>query len=65
MLENAGTMNQKSYFELTREEKEALAKEAAQNAVSKMHAQGVASVHVIDGKQYLHHPDGKVTQINT
>jgi DNA-binding transcriptional regulator YhcF (GntR family) len=64
MLNN--TMNQKkSYFDLTREEKETIAKEAVENAITKMHAQGVASVEVIDGKQYLRHPDGSLTPINS
>ncbi len=64
MLNN--TMNQKkSYFDLTREEHEAIAQEAVQKAIEKMHAQGVASVEVVDGKRYLHHPDGSLTPINS
>lgn len=63
MVNTSNMSQQKSYFDLTREEKETLAKEAVENAVSRMHAQGVASVDVIDGKQYLHHPNGELTPI--
>lgn len=60
------TMNQqKNYFELTGEEHEAIAQEAVQKAVEKMHSQGVASVEVVDGKRYLHHPNGSLTPINS
>lgn len=53
----------KSYFDLTPDEHEALAQRGVQEAIAEMHAAGVATVEVIDGKRYLRHPDGSLTEI--
>ncbi len=53
----------KSYFDLTPEEHEAIAQKAVREAIADMHAAGIATVEVIDGKRYLRHPDGSLTEI--
>lgn len=54
----------KSFSELTRAEREALAIQAVKNAIARMHSKGIATVEVDDdGKLYLHHPDGDRTPI--
>lgn len=55
---------QKSYFELTEVEHEAIAQRAVIQAISRMHLKGVATVEVDkDGKRYLRYPDGKLVLI--
>lgn len=66
MVQNTNTMSQnqqKDYFELSGEEHEAKAQQAVKDAIAKMHSKGVATVDFIDGRQYLHHPDGRLTPI--
>lgn len=53
----------KSYFDLTPDEHEAIAQQGVKKAIAEMHAAGVATVEVIDGKRYLWHPDGSLTEI--
>lgn len=53
----------KDYFDLIPDEHEALAQQGVKEAIAEMHAAGVATVEVIDGKRYLRHPDGSLTEI--
>jgi hypothetical protein len=55
---------QKSYFELTEAEHEAIAQRAVKQAIERMHLSGIATVEVDkDGKRYLRYPDGKLVLI--
>lgn len=50
-----------SFWDMTVEQRDALAQEAVDKAKERMHRNGVAFVEVIDGKNYLRHPDGSIT----
>ncbi len=57
-------IQKKKISEMTTEEMDAIAQESVQNAINEMHARGIATVEVdSDGKQYLRHPDGRLTPI--
>ncbi len=53
----------KDYFELTRQEHEAIAQRGVEKAIARMHAAGVSTVEIVDEKQYLRHPNGELTLI--
>ncbi|MEM7552504.1 MAG: hypothetical protein AAF378_00105 [Cyanobacteria bacterium P01_A01_bin.84] len=53
----------KPFWEMTVEERDALAQKAIDDAKERMHQNGVAYVEIVDGKQHLRHPDGSLTPI--
>lgn len=53
----------KSFWDMTVEERDALAQEAVDKAKERMHRNGVAYVEIIDGKNHLRHPDGSLTPV--
>lgn len=62
-MDNKNTLK-KSFSDLTRFEREAIAQRAVQQAISRMHAKGISTVEVDEtGKRYLHHPNGTLTPI--
>lgn len=54
----------KPFWEMTVEERDALAQQAVDNAKERMHQNGVAYGEVVDGERYLRNPDGSLTPIN-
>ena len=63
-INNNEHLFKKSYFELTPTEHEALAQQAARDAIERMHKKGIATVEVgHDGQLYHRHPDGTLTPI--
>ena len=50
-----------SFWDMTVEQRDALAQEAVDKAKERMHRNGVAFVEVIDGNNYLRHPDVSIT----
>lgn len=55
---------QKSYFELTEVEHEAIAQRAVEQSIERMHLKGVATVEVDkNGKRYLRYKNGKLVLI--
>ncbi|MEM1394609.1 MAG: hypothetical protein AAF630_03325 [Cyanobacteria bacterium P01_C01_bin.38] len=53
----------KSFWDMTVEERNAIAQEAVDEAKARMHKNGTAYVEVVDGKNHLRHPDGSLTPI--
>ncbi|HUW65735.1 MAG TPA: hypothetical protein VMW83_13790 [Spirochaetia bacterium] len=51
-------MNNKNYWDMTKEEKEAMLAAAAKEEIAKHHAAGRATVHGDDKGVFLIHPDG-------
>ena len=51
-------LRKKSFRSMTKEEKQALLKEAAQEAIAEVHAAGLPTAHGDDKGVYLLYPDG-------
>lgn len=53
----------KPFWDMTVKERDALAQKAVDDAKERMHQNEVAFVEVVDGRQYLRHPNGNLTPI--
>lgn len=53
----------KPFWDMNKQEMDALAQKAVDEAKERMHRNGVAYVETIDGKNHLRHPDGSLTPI--
>lgn len=54
----------KAFWDMTVEERDALAQKAVDDAKKRMHRNEVAFVEVIDGERYLRNPDESLTPMN-
>jgi hypothetical protein len=64
-LKGAITMSKKNYWDMTKEEKEAMLAEAAREEIAKHHAAGRSTIHGDNIGVFLMHPDGRKQYVKT